>query len=210
MAAQAGTLYTDPILFGEAVSGMPRAWFETFEGFPLGEAANPLTIGEGKAQYTQRTVNNSRSNIKNNLTVSDHYLEGPLDNAPRIDGTGDPVVLVSGFSLLLGAPQGVGLIFGSSIPGGDLQVEIPLALGGPSNFIGWVGSTPDETLVYFRAVATKGISGSIVEMDNIEAFGATVPSVPEPGSVALYAAGLAGIAFKTWRNRLITRRRIVG
>lgn len=194
--AQAGLTFTDQTAFNAAAASLQPSWSEDFEGFSLGEVPDPLTIGHGDAIYTDGTVTNSRSNIKNNLATN-HDLEGPPDGLPSIGGIGNTSLNVAALSLGFGNLFPIIWAFDTTL-GTDLSPEFLGNDGLPVTFIGWVSSSPDENLISLRAVGTKGINGNIIDIDNIQAFDPTSRTIPEPTTLALLGIGFAGLA---WRRR---------
>jgi hypothetical protein len=186
-ASQAGVIFTDQAAFNAATTGLSLAWSEDFSGFTPGPAPDPLIIGAASTTV----INVSRSNIKTNFVI-DPYFEGQCDEPMSLTGIGNTALNVQALSfnfvnvcetLQWDFDTTLGIFStGVLFPNAALSVE----------FIGWVGS-PGEDLVTMKAISTKGISGSIYAIDNVNGFAST--SVPEPSTLALAGLALAVLGF---------------
>lgn len=175
---QAGTIYTSEAAFNTAVAGLTNVWSEDFEGFPIGPALDPITIGGGAAEI----VDSGFPLIV--PVVSQVWIQdtGSTDMA-TIQGLGDSDLLLDAISFDFANELAGSWEFHHS-GGTDTSLVFGPGLATDIKFLGWIGSG-GESLSSTNFTATDGTL-----VDNINAYA----GVPGPTSLLVLLGGLTLLA----------------
>lgn len=184
---------------------------QNFEGIALG-SSTPINLGGGITLTSNGPVggsfdlnqvtNNQSHDIGYNTTAggSRFYRQSP-DFSSTSTVRYSFGSAVSAFGLYV---TGIQLGFGSATASwGAMSFLLPDTQGAPGRagvqFFGFVSAAP-ISFIDFTAAANPGVR-DIFGHDDIEIVGATV--VPEPASMALMLAGLAGVGMAAARRRRV-------